>query len=95
MIPNFTGRSLFDFNIVATAIRNRLYHFGSQGHFIASLGAINIAVYDALEEIHSASQFTICSVAGSLRLRCRTAYATTGYFTDHPDSEIERQLSRS
>ena len=39
---------LYDFEIVATRIRNKLYHFGTQGHFSACLGGINIAVYDAI-----------------------------------------------
>ena len=36
LAPFFTGRSLYDFDIVSTEIRNRLYHFGVQGHFIAA-----------------------------------------------------------
>ena len=44
LAPFFAGRSLYDFDIVSTEIRNRLYHFGVQGHFIAALGGINIAV---------------------------------------------------
>ena len=32
----------------STQIRNRLYHFGVQGHFIAALGGINIAIHDAI-----------------------------------------------
>ena len=48
LTPIFTGRSLYDFDMVASEIRNRMYHFGSQGHFIAALGGINIAVFDAM-----------------------------------------------
>ena len=31
LTPFFVGQSLYDFDIIAAGIRNRLYHFGSQG----------------------------------------------------------------
>ena len=48
LAPIFAGRGLYDFDIAASEIRNRMYHFGSQGHFIAALGGINIAAFDAM-----------------------------------------------
>jgi D-galactarolactone cycloisomerase len=91
LIPHFVGASLFDFNIVATAIRNRLYHFGTQGHFTSSLGAMNIAVYDALGKTLGVPVHNLLGGRIADALPC---YATTGYFTDNPDSEIENQLSK-
>jgi D-galactarolactone cycloisomerase len=46
--PSFVGQSLYDFEIAATQLRNRAYHFGTHNHFIAALGGINIAVLDAI-----------------------------------------------
>jgi D-galactarolactone cycloisomerase len=91
LTPNFVGRSLFDFNIVATAIRNRLYHFGTQGHFISSLGAINIAVYDAIGKTFGVPVHNLLGGRIGDEIPC---YATTGYFTESPKSEIETQLSK-
>jgi D-galactarolactone cycloisomerase len=91
LIPHFIGASLFDFNIVATAIRNRLYHFGTQGHFTSSLGALNIAVYDALGKTLGVPVHNLLGGRIGDELPC---YATTGYFTENPKSEIENQLSK-
>ncbi|MFZ0115922.1 MAG: hypothetical protein WAL15_16315, partial [Xanthobacteraceae bacterium] len=46
--PFFIGRSIFDFELIAASIYNRLYHFGVQGHHTAALSAINIALHDAI-----------------------------------------------
>src|SRR6516164_8513883 len=35
LAPSFVGQRLYDFEILATRLRNQLYHFGTQGHFIA------------------------------------------------------------
>jgi D-galactarolactone cycloisomerase len=91
LTPFFVGQSLYDFDIVAAGIRNKLYHFGSQGHFIASLGGINIAVFDAIGKTLGVP---VCNLLGgriSDKLAC---YATTGYFTDDPKVDIAAQLSR-
>jgi D-galactarolactone cycloisomerase len=91
LTPFFVGQSLSDFDIVAAGIRNKLYHFGSQGHFIASLGGINIAVFDAIGKTLGVP---VCNLLGgriSDKLAC---YATTGYFTDDPKVDIAAQLSR-
>jgi D-galactarolactone cycloisomerase len=91
LTPFFVGQSLYDFDIVAAGIRNKLYHFGSQGHFIAALGGINIAVFDAIGKTLGVP---VCNLLGgrvSERLAC---YATTGYFTDDPKVDIAAQLSK-
>ncbi len=46
--PFFVGRRLFDFEIIAAQVKQKLYHFGVQNHLTSCLGGINIAVYDAL-----------------------------------------------
>ncbi|HEX4409114.1 MAG TPA: mandelate racemase/muconate lactonizing enzyme family protein [Xanthobacteraceae bacterium] len=89
--PHFIGRSLFNFSIIATELRNRLYHFGAQGHFISALGGINIAVYDAIGRTHGVAVHDLIGGCASENLAC---YATTGYFTDNPKVGIAEQMSR-
>ena len=90
LAPFFVGRSLYDFDIVASQIRNKLYHFGLQGHFIAALGGINIATYDAMGNTLAVPVHDLLGGRNALPLAC---YATTGYFTDDPKTGIEAQLS--
>src|SRR5262245_25012018 len=90
LMPSFVGRSLYDFEIVATALRNRLYHFGTHNHFIAALGGINIAVFDAMGRTLGVPVHDLLGGKVSERLAC---YATTGYFTDDPKVDIAAQLS--
>jgi len=90
LTPFFVGQSLYDFEIVATRIRNKLYHFGTQGHFSACLGGINIAVYDAIGKSLGVPVYNLLGGRSGERLAC---YATTGYFTDDPRIGIEEQLA--
>jgi D-galactarolactone cycloisomerase len=88
--PSFVGQSLYDFEIVATQIRNKLYHFGTHNHFIAALGGINIAVFDAMGKTLS---LPVCDLLGGRVGDHLACYATTGYFTDDPKVDIVAQLS--
>jgi D-galactarolactone cycloisomerase len=90
LTPFFIGRSLYDFDIVSTEIRNRLYHFGVQGHFIAALGGINIAIHDAIGKTLGVPVHDLLGGRNAHPLAC---YATTGYFTDDPKVGIDAQLS--
>jgi D-galactarolactone cycloisomerase len=96
LTPSFVGQSLYDFEILATRLRNRMYHFGSHNHFIAALGGINIAVLDAMGKTLSLPVHDLIGGRVSDRLAC---YATTGYFTDDPNlsddpkAEIVAQLT--
>lgn len=90
LTPFFIGRNLYDFAIVAADLRNRLYHFGVQGHFIAALGGLNIAVYDAIGKTLS---LPICDLLGGRQPKKLACYATTGYFTDDARIGITTQLS--
>ena len=89
LAPFFIGRSLYDFEIVASHIRNKLYHFGTQGHFISCLGGINVAIYDAMGKTLGVS---VCDLLGGRSGESIACYATTGYFTDDPRIGIEEQL---
>lgn len=88
--PQYIGKRLYDFNIITAGIRNRLYHFGAQGHFISSLGALNIAVVDA---IGKSQNIPCCDVLGGRAMPEVACYATTGYFTDNPKVGIAEQLA--
>jgi D-galactarolactone cycloisomerase len=90
LTPFFVGRSLYDFDIVASQIRNKLYHFGSQGHFVSSLGGINIAAFDAIGKTQGVP---VHDLLGGRRTEQLACYATTGYFTDDPAIDIEAQLA--
>jgi len=90
LTPFFLGQSLYDFNIVAADLRNKLYHFGGQGHFIAALGGLNIAVYDAMGKTLS---LPVCDLLGGRQPKKLACYATTGYFTDDLRNGIEGQLA--
>jgi D-galactarolactone cycloisomerase len=90
LTPSFVGQSLYDFEIVATQLRNKLYHFGTHNHFIAALGGINIAVLDAMGKTLRVPVHDLIGGKVSDRLAC---YATTGYFTDDPKVDIAAQLS--
>jgi D-galactarolactone cycloisomerase len=90
LAPSFIGRSLYDFNVVAAEIRNRLYHFGVQGHFVAALGGIDIAAHDAIGKTQGVPVHDLLGGRNPKPLAC---YATTGYFTDDPKIGIEAQLS--
>lgn len=90
LTPFFLGQSLYDFDIVATHIRNRLYHFGAQGHFTSALGGINIAVCDAIGKTLGVP---VHDLLGGRRCEALACYATTGYFTDNPKLDVEAQLS--
>lgn len=91
LTPHFVGKSLYGFNIAAAAVRNRLYHFGTQGHFISALGALNIAFHDAIGKTQGVPVHDLLGGCSADHIAC---YATTGYFTDDPKIGIEEQLSK-
>jgi D-galactarolactone cycloisomerase len=88
--PFFIGSGLYDFEITASQVTNRLYHFGVQNHLTACLGGISIAVHDAIGKTLRLPVHALIGGCASARLPC---YATTGYFTDDPAAGIEAQLA--
>jgi D-galactarolactone cycloisomerase len=91
LAPFFIGRSLYDFELVASHAADKLYHFGVQGHFTAALGGINIAIFDAMGKTVGLPVHDLIGGRAAERLSC---YATTGYFTDDPANGIDAQLAR-
>jgi D-galactarolactone cycloisomerase len=90
LAPFFVGRSLYDFDIVASYVSNKLYHFGVQNHLTSCLGGINIAMCDA---IGKTLKIPVHDFLGGRSADTLPCYATTGYFTDDPANGIEAQLS--
>ena len=90
--PSFIGQSVFDFEIVAAQVYNRLYHFGVQGHLTACLGGISVALADAIGKGLGVPVHDLIGGRATARLAC---YATTGEFTaNDSDGGLEAQLER-
>ncbi len=89
--PFFLGRSIFDFELIAAQIYNRLYHFGVQGHHTACLSAISIALHDAIGKSLGVPVHDLLGGRSTERVPC---YATTGYLTKDPTNDFETQLGQ-
>jgi D-galactarolactone cycloisomerase len=89
--PFFIGRSIFDFELVAAQIYNKLYHFGVQGHHTACLSAINIALHDVIGKSLGVPVHDLLGGRSSSHIPC---YATTGYLTNDPANDLETQLGQ-
>ncbi len=89
--PFFLGRSVFDFELIATQIYSRLYHFGVQGHHTACLSAISIALHDAIGKSLGVPVHDLLGGRSTERVPC---YATTGYLTKDPTNDFETQLGQ-
>jgi D-galactarolactone cycloisomerase len=90
--PFFLGRSVFDFEIVAAQVYNRLYHFGVQGHLTSCLSGISVALHDAIGKALGLPVHDLIGGRANAKLAC---YATTGEFTaNDSDGALEAQLER-
>ena len=87
--PFFLGRSIYDFEIIASEIYNRLYHFGVQGHPTACLSGISIALTDAIGKTLGVPAHDLLGGKSAEVFQC---YATTGYFTRDDVAGFESQL---
>jgi D-galactarolactone cycloisomerase len=88
--PFFLDRSIFDFEIVATEIYNRFYHFGVQGHLTACLGGISISLVDAAGKTLGVPGYDLLGGKAVEALPC---YATTAYFTVDDTRDYAPQLT--
>jgi D-galactarolactone cycloisomerase len=85
----FVGRSVYDFDLIAAYVRNKLYHFG-EGHFTGCLGGINVAALDAIGRTLDLPVHDLIGGLAADRIPC---YATTGYITADGMAGLERQLA--
>ncbi len=88
--PWFLGRSIYDFDHVEAAIRNRLYHLGAQNQLTACLSGINVALYDAIGKTHGVR---VCDLMGGCATTRLPVYASTGFFSKDPSNQLEQQLA--
>jgi D-galactarolactone cycloisomerase len=85
----FIGKRLYDFELIATYVRNRLDHFG-EGHNISCLSGINVAAFDAMGKKLGVPVHDLLGGRSSETIPC---YATTGYVTRDGMAGLERQLA--
>jgi D-galactarolactone cycloisomerase len=89
--PFLLGRSVYDFELVAHHIYNKLYHFGVQSQLTPVLSGISIAAQDAIGRALGVAVHDLLGGKAVDSFRC---YATTGYLTHDPDNAFEAQLER-
>ncbi len=86
----FIGKRLYDFELIQSFIRDRLYHFG-EGHYVSCLSAINVAAFDAMGKKLGVPVHDLIGGRSTDKIPC---YATTGYITKDGLAGLERQLSK-
>jgi len=87
--PYFLGKRLYDVEMIAAYVRNRLDHFG-EGHHLACLSGINVAALDAMGKTLGLPVHDLLGGRSAERIPC---YATTGYITRDGMAGLERQLA--
>lgn len=85
----FLGRSVFDFDLVRSAILNRSYHSGVQNEITGLLGGIDVALLDAIGKTYG---IRVCDLIGGCRRPSISVYASTGYFSEDPHNTYEDML---
>lgn len=87
----FLGRDIWSFEHVAGDIYDRSYHLGVQNQLTACLGGIDVALHDAIGRTVGVS---VSQLLGGRRLSRVPVYASTGFFSNDPDGQLEAQLAR-
>jgi D-galactarolactone cycloisomerase len=91
VLPFFLDRSIYDFELNASHIYNRLYHFGVQSQLTALLSGISIASLDAIGKTSGIAVHDLLGGRATDRFQC---YATTGYFTPDAGNTFAAQLQQ-
>jgi len=91
LAPYFIGRSVFDFDAIATHLSNKLYHSGVQNAVTGCMAGINVALYDAIGKTFNVR---VCDLLGGCVSTRLPVYASTGYFSDDPDNRYEDMLAK-
>jgi D-galactarolactone cycloisomerase len=87
----FIGKTLFEPELVWSGLISRRYHLGLQNQMTACYSGINIACYDALGKTLGVSVADLLGGRGKERVQ---AYASDGYITDDPESQLPTQIER-
>ncbi|MCA0247954.1 MAG: mandelate racemase/muconate lactonizing enzyme family protein [Proteobacteria bacterium] len=90
--PMFVGRSVFDFDHVEARVRNAMYHLGVGNQLTACLAGINVALWDAIARGFGVRVCDLIGGCGTVRI---PAYASTGFFSDDPDRQLDHMLAEA
>lgn len=90
--PLFLGRSIFDFAHVEAQVRNAMYHLGVGNQLTACLAAIDVAMVDAMARGFGVR---VCDLIGGCGTSRIPAYASTGFFSDDPDRQLDHMLAEA
>jgi D-galactarolactone cycloisomerase len=90
--PMFVGRSVFDFDHVEARVRNAMYHLGVGNQLTACLAGINVALWDAIAR---GFDVRVCDLIGGCGTTRIPAYASTGFFSDDPDRQLDHMLAEA
>lgn len=88
----FVGRSVFDFDHVEARIRNGMYHLGVGNQLTSCLAGINVALYDAIARGFGVR---VCDLIGGCGTTRFPAYASTGFFSQDPERQLEHMLAEA
>lgn len=87
--PLFVGRRVTDGEQVRARVYDQRYHLGLQNSVIAALGAVDIALHDALGKLYGVP---VHDLLGGLARDRVPAYASGGYFSNDPAGGLDAQL---
>ena len=90
--PMFVGRSVFDFDHIEARVRNAMYHLGVGNQLTACLAGINVALWDAIARGFGVRVCDLIGGCGTMRI---PAYASTGFFSDDPDRQLDHMLAEA
>src|SRR5919198_1093947 len=83
---------LFDFDHIEARVRNAMYHLGVGNQLTACLAAINVALFDAMARDFGVR---VCDLIGGCGTTRIPAYASTGFFSDDPDRQLDHMLAEA
>ncbi|MDP6405245.1 MAG: mandelate racemase/muconate lactonizing enzyme family protein [Alphaproteobacteria bacterium] len=86
----FLGQDLFDNTLIRNRIFARHYHLGLENQLVTCLGAIDVAIFDAMGKVLG---LPVCKLLGGRARDHLAAYASDGYFTDDPQNQLGDQLA--
>jgi D-galactarolactone cycloisomerase len=87
----FVGREIYDHPLIFGDIISGGYHIGLQNALIATLGGLDVALYDAMGKTHG---LPVCKLLGGRGKEHVPVYASDGYLTKDPANQLEAQLER-
>jgi D-galactarolactone cycloisomerase len=86
----FLGQDLYDNALIRNRIFARHYHLGLENQLVTCLGAIDVAIFDALGKQLGQP---VCKLLGGRARGHLVAYASDGYFTEDPGNQLGDQLA--